>query len=173
MVIIVMIGATELITYGMPRILTLLVDSGKIEKLRARPELLEQAIDEGFRLVTPSNVVLRAVVANCQIRGHHFRKGRRALIVFNNIMKQEKHFPNSTRFDIERAVDARFRRLPFGVGAHTCLGTGLAIVEARKVLQALISVEGEYEILSRRYNRGQTYPGYSSLLIRVRRPSLP
>ncbi|MEQ1846449.1 MAG: cytochrome P450, partial [Nitrospira sp.] len=98
-VIIVMIGATELITYGMPRVLTLLVDSGQIEKLRAKPELLERAVDEGFRLVTPSNVVLRAVVADCQIRGHHFRKGRRALIVFNNMMKQEKHFPNATRFD--------------------------------------------------------------------------
>ncbi len=172
-VIIVMIGATELITYGMPRVLTLLVDSAQIKKLRTKPELLERAVDEGFRLVTPSNVVLRAVVADCQIHGHHFRKGRRALIVFNNIMKQEKHFPNATRFDIDRAIDSRFRRLPFGAGAHTCLGTGLAIAEARKVLEALMSVEGEYEILSRRYNRGQTYPGYSSLLIRVRRPRLP
>ncbi|MGQ0557076.1 MAG: cytochrome P450 [Nitrospiraceae bacterium] len=172
-VIIVMIGATELITYGMPRVLTLLVDSGQIEKLRARPELLERAVDEGFRLATPSNVVLRAVVADCRIRGHHFRKGRRALIVFNNIMKQEKHFPHAARFDIERATDARFRRLPFGAGAHTCLGTGLAIAEARKVLEALLSVEGEYDILSRRYNRGQTYPGYSSLLIQMRRPRLP
>ena len=172
-VIIVMIGATELITYGMPRVLTLLVDSNQIEKLRAQPELLERAIDEGFRLVTPSNVILRAVVADCKIRDYRFRKGRRALIVFNNIMKQEKHFPNATRFDIERTIDPRFRRLPFGAGPHTCLGTGLAIAEARKVLEALMSVEGKYEILSRRYNRAKTYPGYSSLLVQVRRPSVP
>ena len=166
-VIIVMIGATELITYGMPRVLTLLVDSGQMDKLRAKPELLESAVDEGFRLVTPSNVILRAVVADCQIRGYSFRKGRRALIVFNNIMKQEKHFPHATCFDIERASDPRFRRLPFGAGPHTCLGTGLAFAEARKVLEALMSVEGEYKILCRRYNRGKTYPGYTSLHIQV------
>lgn len=132
-VIIVMIGATELITYGMPRVVTLLVDSRQIEKLRAHPELLDRAVDEGFRLVTPSNVILRAVVADCEIRGYRFRKGERALIVFNNIMKQEKRFPNATRFDIERTLDPRFRRLPFGAGPHMCLGTGLAIAEARKV----------------------------------------
>ena len=169
-VIIVMIGATELITYGMPRILTLLIDSHQIEKLRAQPHLLEQAVDEGFRLVTPSNIILRAVVADRQIRGYRFRKGRRALIVFNNIMKQERYFSNATRFDIERISDSRFRRFPFGAGSHTCLGTGLAIAEARKVLEVLMSVEGKYEIISRRYNRAKTYPGYSSLLIRVGRP---
>jgi cytochrome P450 len=169
-VIIVMIGATELITYGLPRVLTLLVDSRQIEKLRAHPELLDRAIDEGFRLVTPSNVILRAVVADHEVRGYRFRKGERALIVFNNIMKQEKHFPHATRFDIQRTLDPRFRRLPFGAGPHMCLGAGLAIAEARTVLQALLSLEGDFKILRRRYNRAKTYPGYSSLLIQLRRP---
>ena len=167
-VIIVMIGATELITYGLPRVLTLLVYSGQMEKLRNKPELLERAIDEGFRLVTPSNVILRAVAADCEIRGYRFRKGKRVLIVFNNIMKQEKHFPNPTHFDIERTIDKRFRRLPFGAGPHMCLGASLAIAEAHNVLAALMSVDGEFEILRRRYNRAKTYPGYSSLLIRLR-----
>ena len=163
-----MIGATELITYGMPRVLTLLLDSGQMGKLRARPELLDQAVDEGFRLVTPSNVILRAVVEDCEVRGQRFRKGERALIVFNNIMKQEKHFPNAGRFDIERTIDARLRRLPFGAGPHMCLGTSLAVAEARTVLEALVSLNGDFEILRRRYNRGKTYPGYSSLLIQLR-----
>jgi cytochrome P450 len=167
-VIIVMIGATELITYGLPRVLTLLVDSGQMEKLRNQPELLEGAVDEGFRLVTPSNVILRAVADECEIRGYRFRKGKRVLVVFNNIMKQEKHFPNATRFDIERTIEPRLRRLPFGAGPHMCLGASLAIAEAHKVIAALMSVEGEFEILRRRYNRAKTYPGYSSLLIRLR-----
>ena len=166
-VIIVMIGATELITYGLPRVVTLLVDSGEMDKLHAKPELLGRAVDEGFRLVTPSNVILRAVVGDCEIRGYRFRKGKRALIAFNNIMKQEKHFPNATRFDLERAIEPRLRRLPFGAGPHMCLGTSLAIAEAHKVLAALLSVEGEFAIIRRRYNRVKTYPGYASLLIRL------
>jgi cytochrome P450 len=173
-VIIVMIGATELITYGLPRVLALLIDSGQITKLRANPSLLDAAIDEGFRLVTPSNVILRAVVADSVVRGHRFRSGERALIVFHSIMRQARHFPDPRRFDIERPSDPRYRRLMFGAGPHACLGTGLAIAEARKVLATVLALDGELEITERRYNRGKTYPGYASLRLRLtRRTQMP
>jgi cytochrome P450 len=168
-IIIVMIGATELITYGVPRMLALLVDSGQMAKLRARPDLLDQAVDEGFRMVTPSNVVLRAVTADREISGVRFRRGTRVLVVFRTIMRRDRHFPNGTRFDIERKIDPRFRRLLFGAGPHTCLGTGLALAEARQVLGAVCKLDDEIEIVARHYNRGQTYPGYSNLAIRLRR----
>ena len=168
-VIIVMIGATELITYGLPRMLALLVDSGQMVKLRARPDLLDGAVDEGFRMVTPSNVVLRAVTADCEVRGVRFRRGTRALVVFRTVMRRDRYFPNGSQFDIERTIDPRFRRLLFGAGPHACLGTGLALAEARQVLAAVRALDGEVEIVTRRYNRGQTYPGYSSLAIRLRR----
>jgi cytochrome P450 len=168
-IIIVMIGATELITYGVPRMLALLVDSGQMAKLRARPDLLDRAIDEGFRMVTPSNVVLRAVTADCEVQGVRFRRGTRVLIVFHAIMRRDRHFPNGARFDIERTIDPRFRRLLFGAGPHTCLGTGLALAEARQVLDAVRALDDEIQIVARRYNRGQTYPGYSTLRVRLRR----
>jgi cytochrome P450 len=110
-------------------------------------------------------------MADCELGGYQFRKGERALIVFHNIMQQEKHFPNAGCFDIERSIDPRFRRLLFGAGPHTCLGTGLALAEARTVLQALVSLDGDFQICQRRYNRGKTYPGYASLLIQLRQPS--
>jgi hypothetical protein len=37
------------------------------------------------------------------------------------------------------------------------------------VLAAVRELDGEIEIVTRRNNRGQTYPGYSSLAIRLRR----
>ena len=165
-VIIVMIGATELITYGLPRMLALLVDSGQMARLRARPDLLDRAVDEGFR---PSNVVLRAVAADCEVRGVRFRQGTRALVVFRTIMRRDRYFPNGSRFDMERTIDPQFRRLLFGAGPHACLGTGLALAEARQVLNVMRTLGGEIEIGTRRYNRRQTYPGYSSLAIRLRR----
>jgi cytochrome P450 len=168
-IIIVMIGATELITYGVPRMLALLVDSGQMAKLRARPDLLGRAVDEGFRMVTPSNVVLRAVTADHEIRGVRFRRGTRVLVVFRTIMRRDRHFPDGTQFDIERKIDPRFRRLLFGAGPHTCLGTGLALAEAWQVLGAVCKLDDEIEIVARHYNRGQTYPGYSNLAIRLRR----
>jgi cytochrome P450 len=166
-IIIVMVGATELITYGMPRVLALLLDSGQMAKLRACPEMIEAAVDEGFRLVTPSNVVLRAVAKDCEIDGHCFQRGERVLVVFHNMMRQSARFPHAGRFDIERVPDRRYRRLLFGAGPHACLGAGLAVAEARQVLGALISLGGEIEIVRRRYNHGKTYPGYRSLRIRM------
>jgi cytochrome P450 len=166
-IIIVMVGATELITYGMPRVLALLLDSGQMAKLRACPEMIEAAVDEGFRLVTPSNVVLRAVAKDCEIDGHRFQRGERVLVVFHNMMRQSARFPHAGRFDIERVPDPRYRRLLFGAGPHACLGVGLAVAEARQVLGALISLGGEIEIVRRRYNHGKTYPGYRSLRIRM------
>jgi hypothetical protein len=53
--------------------------------------------------------------------------------------------------------------------AHACLGTGLALAEARQGLNAVRALDDEIEIVSRRYNRGQTYPGYSALTIHLRR----
>jgi cytochrome P450 len=166
-VVIVMVGATELITYGMPRVLALLLDSGLMPRLQARPDLLEQAVDEGFRLVTPSNVVLRAVTRDCEIEGHWVRRGERVLVVFHNIMRRKEYFPDPHHFDLERVPDPRCRRLIFGAGAHACLGAALAIAEARRVLGALLPLQGRLEIVRRRYNRGKTYPGYSALHIRL------
>jgi cytochrome P450 len=166
-VIIVMIGATELITYGLPRVLALLIDSGQLATLQRHAERLDAAIDEGFRVVTPSNVILRAVVADCAIRGHRFHAGERVLIVFHNIMQQARHFADPRRFDIERPPHARYHRLMFGAGPHACLGTGLAIAEARKVLATVLTLDGDLQIVDRRYNRGKTYPGYASLRVRL------
>src|SRR5260370_37840190 len=69
---------------------------------------------------------------------------------------------------MERTMGPRFRRRVFGAGPHACLGTGLALAEARQLLNAMRTLDEEIEIVTRRYNRRQTYPGYSSLAIRLR-----
>lgn len=120
-------------------------------------------------LATPSNVVLRSVAKDCEVDGYRFRRGERALVVFHNMMRQRSRFPHADRFDLERTPDPRYRRLLFGAGPHACLGAGLALAEARQVLGALLALPGEVEIVRRRYNHGKTYPGYSSLRLRLRR----
>src|SRR5258708_32338615 len=115
----------------MPRVLALLLDNGLLPRLRGRPDLVEQAVDEGFRLVTPSNVVLRAVTRDCEIEGHRLRRGERVLVVFQNIMRRKEYFPDPHRFDLERVPDPRCRRLIFGAGAHASLGAGAGLSRGR------------------------------------------
>ena len=169
LVSVVMVGATELIIYGLSRILAVLVDSGALPCLAAAPERLSQAIDEAYRVVTPSNVVLRAVAADCTVHGHRFRRGERVLVAIRNVMRQRKHFADPGLFDLDRAIPPHLRRLPFGAGAHNCLGISLALAETRHVLGALLALSGRFEIQRRRRNRGKIYPGYTELLIRLDR----
>lgn len=167
LVSVVMVGATELIIYGLPRILAVLVDSGALPQLADAPERLNQAIDEAYRVVTPSNVVLRAVAADREIHGHRFRRGERVLVAIRNVMRQPKHFADPGLFDLDRVIPPHLRRLPFGAGAHNCLGISLALAETRHVLGALLALGGRLAILRRGRNRGKIYPGYTELLIRL------
>lgn len=163
MMIVVMIGATELLAYGMPRILAVLIDSGALGQLRADPTLLERAIDESLRLVSPSNVLLRAVSKDTVVLNERFRRGARVLVVLHNILRSSIHFVTPHRFDITRTIDPQLRRLAFGGGPHQCLGTVLAIAQLRAVLTSLLSLPGELRILRRRAHSGKLYPGYAEL----------
>lgn len=167
LVSVVMVGATELIIYGLPRILAVLVDSGALPRLADAPERLNQAIDEAYRVVTPSNVVLRAVAEDCEVHGHRFRRGERVLVAIRNVMRQPKHFADPGLFDLDRVIPPHLRRLPFGAGAHNCLGISLALAETRHVLGALLALGGRLAILRRGRNRGKIYPGHTELLIRL------
>ncbi len=167
LVAVVMVGATELITYGLPRMVAVLIDSGAFPRLADEPGRLNAAIDEAYRVVTPSNVVLRAVAVDCDVGGHRFRAGDRVLVAFRNIMRDGKRFPDPDHFDLDRVVPPALRRLPFGAGPHACLGTGLALAETRHVLSGLMALGGRFRVVRRGWNRGRIYPGYTRLEIRL------
>jgi cytochrome P450 len=165
MVLVVLIGAVELIVYGLPRALAVIVDSGSLPALQADPGKLDAAIDEALRVTTPSNAILRSVAANHSIAGHHFRAGTRVIIVFRNIMRDPARFADPGRFDMARANP--WRRLIFGAGPHACLGAALTLAEMRQVLGLVAALPNPLEIGERRFNRGKLYPGYTRLDVRM------
>lgn len=167
LVTVVLVGATELVIYGLPRALAVMVDSGTQGTLRQSPGLLNAAIDEALRLTTPSNVILRAVGADCVVGGHRFRRGERVLIAFRNILRQADRFADPDRFVPGREVPAELRRLAFGAGPHSCLGAALTLAEMRQVLGMLFGLPGPVAIGERAFNRGKLYPGYRRLMIRL------
>ena len=167
LVSVVLVGATELIIYGLPRMVSVMIDCGALPRLAAEPEAIDRAVYEAFRVVTPSNAILRAVVADCEVAGHRFRKGDRAIIAFCNIMRQPRYFAAPDVFDIDRVIPATLRRLPFGAGGHACLGVGLALTQTRHIFGVLMELGGKFDIVQRQYNRGKIYPGYTRLLIRL------
>ena len=165
-VAIMMVVGTETVSTALPRILALLIDTGQLAMLRANPELLGAAIDEGLRCVVPSPVMLRSSAKENLVAGFRFRPGRRVMILTYNLLKHPKHFPNPRRYDIRRIQDPELKHLWFGAGPHFCVGYALAHRELAAVLQAFVTMPLDVRITRRRYARGVLIPAYASLEVK-------
>lgn len=159
---------TQSVSTALPRLVALLVDTRQWTALRQRPELLGQAIDEGLRVTVPSPVMLRSTIAGTNIGGVRFRRGDRVVVLTYNLAKDRRLYPRPREFDILRQHLPEGRNIWFGVGGRFCLGYGLAQRELRTVLSALLSLDGELEVVRRRPARNVLIPAYEHLEIRLR-----
>ncbi|MEM1312658.1 MAG: cytochrome P450 [Patescibacteria group bacterium] len=164
---VILVGGTELVSFAIPRIMALLVDSNQLSLLRKQPELITQTMDEGLRFVTPSSVVLRSVSKNAEIEGYKFESPNRALIVNYNMLKSKKYFDQPRKFDITRKIVPQVKHSWFGGGPHFCLGFALAHKEIRSVLEMFIELESDFKILKRTFEKNKVFPGYKSLQIQL------
>jgi cytochrome P450 len=159
------IVGTQTVSTALPRIVALLLDTHQMRRLRAEPQLMQQAIDEALRLIVPSPLTLRRVSKSVVLAGHHFHEGERVIVLMYNAAKDSRVFPSPLFFDIERRHPAAGRHIWFGVGQHFCLGFSLAQFEIRWVLEALLRA-GDLEIVGRSAARNVLLPAYRSLRVR-------
>ncbi|MEQ1736176.1 MAG: cytochrome P450, partial [Rhodoglobus sp.] len=161
----VLTGTETLVSY-VPRLVALLIDSGRMPRLALAPELVEPAIAEGLRVTTPSPVMLRSVVAADRIGSVAVRPGDRVILA--------TFLANgaSGGFDPETNSAASLKQLWFGAGSHFCLGAPLAMAQIRMTLGALLAA-GPLEVVSRRAARGVLIPSYASLVVRSRQARPP
>jgi cytochrome P450 len=124
------------------------------EKLAALPQT-EMAFKEAMRIMPPVPSVARRATRDFTFGGHAIPAG--TLIGINQLFTHHmtKHWPEPDRFDPTRFTDAaqrerhRYAYLPFGGGAHMCLGQHFAYMQAkcfaRHFLQNLtVSLEPGY-----------------------------
>lgn len=105
------------------------------ERVRAEPALIPKLLDEVLRFEPPVRSVYRLVTADTELRGVPLPKGSRVLVMIGSANRDEAHFPNAERFDIDRGGT---NNLPFGHGVHFCLGAPLAKLEAKLALETLL-----------------------------------
>jgi cytochrome P450 len=156
---------TQTVSTALPRIVAVLLDTRQMSRLRAEPQLMQQAIDEALRLIVPSPLTLRRVSKSVVIEGHRFREGERAIVLMYNAAKDGRVFPSPMFFDVERRHPPAGRHIWFGVGQHFCLGFSLAQFEIRWVLESLLR-SGDLEIVGRSAARNVLLPAYRSLRVR-------
>jgi cytochrome P450 len=125
------ITTTDLIANGIHLLLT---HPAELTRLRSDPALMPSAIEEILRFEPPVSATARFTPADGELHSCPHAKGAYINANIRAANRDESVFKDAQRFDITRA---RNKHLSFGVGAHYCLGAGLARLEGAAAIAAL------------------------------------
>jgi cytochrome P450 len=104
-------------------------------RLAADPALLAGALGETLRYLPPASLATRIALEPITLRGHRIESGHTVQLSLAAANRDPRRFPDPDRFDITRRHAGA---LGFGHGAHSCIGAGLARVQAAIALRALL-----------------------------------
>jgi cytochrome P450 family 142 subfamily A polypeptide 1 len=93
------------------------------EELAAKPELIDSAVEEVLRWVTPLNNFFRMALTDDVVGGQPIAAGDRIIMLYPSANRDEAVFENPFEFDIHRNPNPH---LSFGFGTHLCIGANLA-----------------------------------------------
>jgi cytochrome P450 len=117
--------------------LLVLAHPEELARVRAHPELLDNAIEESLRLEPAAAVVDRYATADVELGGASISSGELVRVSITAANRDPAVFKDPDRFVIGR-VDTR-RHLAFAHGPHVCVGVHLARLEARTALATLLA----------------------------------
>jgi cytochrome P450 family 142 subfamily A polypeptide 1 len=104
------------------------------EKLLDHPELLDLAVDEIVRYVSPVISFTRTVTRDHELHGRSLKAGDKVLLLYQSANRDERVFDAPDEFRVDRDPNPH---LGFGIGPHYCLGANLAKLEIKVVFEEL------------------------------------
>jgi cytochrome P450 len=133
--------------------------------LREDPSLVPNAVNEVLRLESPIQRFTRHVTQDTVVGDATIPEGSRVMILYGAANRDDRRWQNPTRFDVRR--DRVAEHLAFGSGPHACVGSGLARLEMRVILEALVKRVARFEVDHPVWAINQFLRGLSSLEITV------
>jgi cytochrome P450 len=123
-------------------------------RLRADRAALNAAIEEILRLHPPGHALGRTVMKDVEIKGQSLKAGERVLLVWSAANRDPAIFERPDEFWLERPNAAQ--HLTFSFGPHRCLGSLLAKMEIRTVLESVLQRLGDFRINLEQVERYET-----------------
>jgi cytochrome P450 len=108
----------------------------QLRALQHDPTLIDNAVDEMIRWVTPVRHFLRQAREDYTLRDTRIAAGDWLMLVYLSANRDDAVFSDPYRFDVRRPNADE--HLAFGTGVHFCLGAHLARMELRAFLRELV-----------------------------------
>jgi cytochrome P450 len=105
------------------------------ELLCRRPDLIPNAVEEIARFSTPFHLFLRQTTEETTLAGQRLPAGAEIAVLLAAANRDESAIERAGEFDITRTTKSG--HVGFGVGAHFCVGAGLARREIEITLRLL------------------------------------
>lgn len=130
----------NLISGGM---LALIEYQAQRQRLLADPALLNSAVEEMLRWVTPVIHFRRTATKDVVVRGQQIKEGDKVVLYYASANRDEDVFKDPQQFDVAREPNDH---IAFGIGQHSCLGLNLARLEIRVMFEELLKRMPDIEL---------------------------
>jgi cytochrome P450 len=107
----------------------------QFRRLAQEPALMPTAIEEILRWTSPITHIMRTATRDFEWRGRQIHDGDWVVMWNPSANRDEEVFPDADRFDITRTPNYH---LAFGQGEHFCIGSHLARLELRLMLEEVM-----------------------------------
>jgi cytochrome P450 len=106
-------------------------------------DLRDAACEEFLRYSSPITTIARTITEDTQLSGQSLREGDRLLVCFPGANLDDAEFPEGDKVVLSRTPN---RHIAFGLGVHRCIGSNIARVDVRAMLDEILDRIPEYVI---------------------------
>ncbi len=131
-----LLGGNETTTNLIGNAVAALLDHpDQLALVQGAPEKIPGLVEEALRWESPVQFTLRSAVEDVDVGGVRLPAGSNLALLLGAANRDERAFTSPDTFDVTRTPSPH---RAFGFGIHHCLGAGLARLEARVALEALV-----------------------------------
>jgi cytochrome P450 len=110
---------------------------GLFARLQDDPALVQSFIEESLRLEAPIQGFYRLAMADAEVGGVPIPSGSRVFVLYGSANTDEAAWADCPHLRLDRPNAAA--HVAFGKGAHACIGSALARLEGRVVVEQLVA----------------------------------